>query len=243
MPAYRRWKQCGGISVSDLPGAIWVPNNGAVTLADGDTTVDDWTAQYGSLPFTTHLLDAPAATNRPAWLAGAGVDGRNRIRFDGVDNVLVVALTKGSAWDQLEWGFAGELNADGATGDRALGYGPLAAGPRLDESSTANTLRTSSGSGGVAVNFTTTALATAHYSMDWQTGSQNGRINGTISGTGAPAALSRADGQLFAVGAFSDGTIASNLDIDAVYIMYRVLTVLERARLRAWLTAHVGYAC
>ena len=216
--------------------AIWISTSG-LTLADGDTTVDSWLAGWGGIRPT---LTAPAATNRPAYTAGAVPV----LTFDGVDNALHVQLTKGSAWSSFEVGWAGTRVAFGAISDVMLGYGipnSILMGVfdlstllvRVVGATAANTSSVSDPDG-----------IEAHWSGDNDGANGNNfRKNGTVeANAGAGALTSRADGNRFCIGGNTYGSLNyGNLTVRAAYAGPS-LSADQRTYLRALLTYYTGVA-
>ena len=219
-------------SALQLPNtAIWISTSG-LTLADGDTTVDSWLAGWGGIRPT---LTAPAATNRPAYTAGAVPT----LTFDGTDNVLRGAMTKGSAWADYEWGVVGSRVAFGSGADVWLGYYvPAATVFRLADQAAA-TARASVAGGADAVSTSDPDGVTAHWSGDATGTAISFRRAGTIEAGAVGAVTSRADGKTVVMGAHYDGTAAANVVISAAYIG-PALTADQRTYLRALLTALTG---
>ena len=218
--------------------AIGVSTSG-LTTADNGTTVDQWAASLGGIACT---LEAPAATNRPAYSASGGVGARPLVTFDGTDNGLDGPLTKGSAFANCELGFVGSRVAFGVAGALAISYSATGTTPHFSlQGASAAALRFS---GGANVNTTTDPDGTtAHYSGDALTGTWNARVAGTIQNTGSASVTSRADGGGLSLG--SRVNAASQWGNFALQAWYcgPALTSDQRTHLRALLTYHTGVAC
>jgi len=227
------------------------PNGHGITLADGDTTIDVWAATYGGDPLAI-VLQALAATNRPAWSAAGGAGGRPQAVFDGSDNGLVdAAITKGSTWGQAELGYVGNVHTTGTGVDQIIGYG-TGASIRFSITSSATANRcdmTTTGAGGVTSICTTAESATKrHWSLDTfdvlSGAAQIARVAGTIEdGPDVTAYAAYADGSAFWIGARSDAAAAAGVNIQAWYLSTTVLTADQRTHIRALLTYLTTVAC
>lgn len=224
-----------------LPETAIGVSTAGLTLADGDTTVDDWAATLGGISTSP---DAPASTNRPAYSATGGTGSRPLVTFDGTDNVLDDAITKGSAWADYEYGIVGSRVAFGTAGDRWLAYMSSATTLRFGlADNNALTFRNSISGG---VNLTSASDpdgVVAHYSGDAASGGTvNVRVGGAVDATTSSTVTSRADGDQIRLGGNGDGTNAGNIAIQAWY-MGPLLTADQRTELRALLSYHTGVSC
>lgn len=215
--------------------AIGVSTQG-ITPADGDTTVQAWAAALGGISCT---LVADAATNRPAYSATGGAGSRPLVAFDGVDNVLKGAITKGAAFATYELGIVAKQLASGAAGDIAIGYYvPLTMVFSVQEQTGGKYRMTVVGGANVS---TTTDPQTAmiHASGDAASGTINARINGTVEGTSSGTVTSRADGNTLCLGGNFSNAAASQFECQAWHCGPS-LTADQRTHLRALLTYHTG---
>jgi hypothetical protein len=215
-----------------------------LTLADANTTVDQWAATYGGDPVGL-VLAAPAATNRPVWTAAGGAGGRGILEFDGSDNVLRdAAVTKGSVWTEVELGYVGHVVASGSGVDVVIGYSTLM---RIESGAASGVAQaTTGGTGGATSTYTTSEGTTdRHWSFDWVMGTpqQNVRVAGVVEDTDGGSTASKTDGLYVSVGATDAGGAASRVNVQAGYISTRKLTADERLHLRALLSFLTGVAC
>lgn len=222
-------------------GHTWLqaPGGNGITLADGDTTVQQWAATYGGNPLAV-VLAAPLSTNRPAWNASGGAGGRPMVVFDGATDGLVdAAVTRGGTWGSFEIGYGGGVHTTGTGVDQLIGYGATAS-VRFSITSSATASRcdmTTTGTGGVTSIMLTAESATMrHWSMDWDGSTQHGRLAGAIEDTDAATPSAYADGSPFWIGARSDQAANTGCNIQFWYISTRILTAGERTYLRALAT-------
>lgn len=234
------WTFSQAESAAMLPNtAIGVSVSG-LTLADGDTTVDSWEALYGGISTT---LSAPNPTNRPAYSAAGGTGGRPIVQFDGLDNVLrVIAFTKGSAFDDYEYGVVARQTADGDTGDRVIVYSKgLTSRFQINEKTIG--WRVSVAGGANVEPATDPSLAIIHFSGDAHTdGTINCRVGGTVVATASSTVTSRPDGETLSIGALPGGSVAGAFEVQAWYCG-PALTEDQRTYLRALLTHYTGVDC
>lgn len=228
------------LDATDLAGvAVWVSQSG-VTQAAG--TASAWASEYGSISCT---MTAPVGTSEPAYNATGGAGSRPLLTFDGTDDVLYGAFTKGSDFTSVEGGFVGSRVAFGATGDQVCGYALSTAAPVLMmQDATAATFRVVTAAAGNAVSTSDPDGVTAHWSFDHPGGTavNNFRRAGAVEGSGASGALTtRADGGYAFIGAHPNKSAAANITCQAFYIG-PALTAGQRANLRALLTNGTGVA-
>lgn len=218
--------------------AIGVSTAG-LTLADSDTTVQSWAASLGAIACT---LAAPGSANRPAYSAAGGTGGRPLVTTDGVDDVLIGSITKGSAWDNYETGIVGSRVAFGVSGDSWLSYfNSVSVRFGLQDNSLA--AGRWSVVGGLNLAYTTDPDGVvAHYSGDAAAGTMNARVGGAVEATSAATVTSRADGGDVYLGGRVSGANAANIAVQAWYVG-PALTSTQRDHLRALLTYHTGVAC
>lgn len=219
------------LHATDLAGvAVWVSQTG-VTQAAG--TASAWASAYGSVSAT---LTAPAGANEPAYNATGGTGSRPLLTFDGTDDIMTGAVTKGSAWDTYETGFVGGRVATSATGDQILGYANTGATRFAITDRTAATIRWAV-TLGANQDFTTDPDGVyKHFSGESAGGTQSNRVGGTIEVTGAATTTSRADGGDFSLGS---ATLCASFYLQACYVG-PALTAGQRANLRALLTNATG---
>lgn len=226
--------------------AIWAnPDNSTMTLADSDTTVDQWASGWGGVSST---LTAPASNHRPGYSTG-GVSGRPILTFDGTDDFLRGSFTKGSAFTTHEIGIVGERVSFGILSDYWFGYWVPNGGVFFLSDQDASRWRfTSGGAANVAPSTTYDPDGVlAHYSGDAAPGDLNARVNGVSVATSAASPVSRADGNTVVMGASQVstvgpyGTVASNIIVHAAYLG-PALSADQRTHLRALLTYLTGVA-
>ena len=205
-----------------------------VTLVGSD--VDEWASSLGGISVT---LTAPSASQRPAYSATGGPGSRPLITGDGTDDVLTGTLTKGSAFDDYEWGGVARLVAHVSAGDRWVAYG-VGSVSRFHISERAGGTYRITVSGGANVEpllDSTTALL--HWSGDATPSTINARRTGVVEATASATVTSRSDGETLSVFADGAGTNASNSELMAFYCG-PILTSDQRTHLRALLTYHTG---
>jgi hypothetical protein len=220
--------------------AIGVSTSG-LTLADGDTTVDQWAAAYGGKKAEV-VLSAPAATNRPAYSATGGPGSRPMVTGDGVDNVLRdTTATFGGTWAAFQADFVGLIAAAGAAGDRLILYGGTTGLFSMSESATqrlfGNTTSASISSTG------TTAFTTTHRqgTFDWDGANQSVRVNnGAAEDTDASTHVAYADGSSVAIFGGTGGTNACNASCLGWALTRGSLTSGQKADLRAFFSNKCG---
>lgn len=225
--------------------AIWAnPLSGnGITETGGEVTA--WQSRWGGV---SCLLQPPAATHRPAY-ATDGVSGRATLTFDGVDDFLRGAFTKGSAFDDHEFGVVGERISFAALGNQWFGYWvPNSVMFSLNDQDASRFRFTSTGAASVTPSATYNPTGVlAHYSADATTGTLNARVGGVVAATAAASPISRADGNTVIMGASQTatvgpwGTVPANVKIHAAY-MGPYLTANQRLHVRALLTYLTGVA-
>lgn len=226
-----------GASAAVLPAtAVWLTTEG-LTLADSDTTANAWASSRGGVAAT---LTAPAATNRPAYTAGAVPV----LTFDGSDNVLYGAVTKGSAWDTYEWGVVGQRIAWGSTSDMWVAYYNAASHRFSIQDSTTDALFRASIAGGANINGTSDPDGLlAHYAVSCTAAPAiEVMVNGATEASSGAAVTSRPDGGTVSVGGSPVGTLYGSTALRAVYAG-PALSTDQRTYLRALLTAATGVSC
>jgi hypothetical protein len=210
--------------------AIWISQQG-VTQAG---TVSAWASYLGGVSST---LTQGTGAAQPAYNASGGVGGLPLITFDGTDDVLTAAITKGSAWSSYEWGIVGQRVAFGTAGDVWAGYGTAAGVMRFSLQDQTAALFRGTVIGGANVSGTTDPDAfPAHYSCGAGGGLITVRVGGVIEGGPTAATVtSRADGENVCLGASPTGATAANVAMQAAYIGPE-LTADQRTYLRGALT-------
>ncbi len=237
-----------GAAAARLPTVGIGVSTMGLTLADTNTTVDQWAATLGGQIALMGPLIAPASTDRPAYNATGGAGSRPLVTFNGVeDHLIKSAVTKGSVWTGCEMGVVGTLLVSGSTNDLMISQGAAAGARRwLAESATAGRMKVTMDNAAdtlVAANSTTVETTTGHWSVDWTVGADaNIRVAGAIEGAIANDRVSYADGAPQTIGGRTGGA-GANVAIQAWYYSTRQLTAAERTYLRALLTFHTGVAC
>lgn len=214
--------------------AIGVSTAG-IGLISGD--VQTWSGTLGGVPVT---LAADEPTNRPAFDATGGVGGRPQVTFDGIDDCLHGILTKGSAWNDYEWGVIKFQTAPTAAGATTIAYtAGTVARFRLTERSDGTYRVTVAGGANVEPVIASTAMQ--HWSGDAASGGTiNARLNGTVEATTASTVTSRPDGNSLSLGAVVNVAPAA-FHCQAWYCG-PLLTATQRTHLRALLSYHTGVA-
>lgn len=218
-----------------FPGTTIGVSTQGVGLAGSD--VQTWSGTLGGVPVT---LAADAPTNRPAYDGSGGVGGRPRITFDGIDDCLHGILTKGSAWDDYEWGVVKHQTAATAAGATTLAYtAGTVARFRLTEQSSGNYRVTVAGGANVEPGIASTAMQ--HWSGDAAVGGTiNARLAGNVEATTSSTVTSRPDGNSLSLGAVINVAPAA-FHCQAWYCG-PLLTATQRTHLRALLAYHTGVA-
>lgn len=223
-----------------LPATTIGVSSVGVTLVGAE--VDEWDSSLGGIATT---LTAPSASQRPLYSPTGGPGSRPLITGDGVTDALLGPLTKGSAFDDYEWGGVARLVTVGAAGDRVVCYGVgVVSRFHLNERN-AGTYRITVSGGANVEPLLDSTTALRHWSGDAEptTSTINMRRDGVVEATAAPATVtSRPDGETLSLFADGAGTTNSNSELMAFYCG-PYLTPDQRTHLRALLTYHTGVAC
>jgi len=222
--------------------AIGITTTG-LTLADGDTTVDQWAAAYGGKKAEVVIV-APAATNRPAYSATGGPGSRPMVTSDGTDNVLRdTACTFGGTWAAFSLDYVGYIVAAGSAGDRFQLYGTSSGFFSMSESATqrlfGNTTSASVSSTG------TTAFTTSHRqgTFYWDGANQTLHVNnGAAEDTDASVHAAYADGSTYSMFGTPAAANCINANCLGWAITRGTLTAGQKADLRAFFQNKTGVA-
>jgi hypothetical protein len=90
--------------------SVWVSQQGVTQSG----SVSSWASYLGG---RSNTVSQAVGGQQPIYSASGGVGGRPLITFDGTDDVLEGAFSKGSAWTSHEGGCVGSRVAVGAVGD------------------------------------------------------------------------------------------------------------------------------
>lgn len=221
-----------------LPTTAIGISTAGLTLADSNTTIDQWASSLGGLSQT---LTAPAAADRPAYSATGGTGSRPLATFDGSSDVLRGTLTKGSAFTTIEFGFVGGVLTV-VNNDALLAWQNTNTRLIMITGATARAFVMSTGS----FDGTVGALSSTrrHHSIDaaGSGGASNYRVGGTIQNSSTTVAASIPDASTCALAALVTASSFANIDCQAWYFGAR-LTADQRTHLRALLTYHTGVSC
>jgi hypothetical protein len=221
-------------------GAIGLSTSG-LTLADSNTTIDQWAAVHGGQKANV-VLAAPAATNRPAYSASGGPGGRPAGVFDGVDNVLRDAAVDafGGTWGGMELHAVGFLAGAETGADVIMRYQGTQSFT-LNVTTTPQARGTSGGAGGASSTGTTTITATSRQiTFDWNGSSQSIRVNNSAEDTDAATPAAYSDAGSVALGASVSGTTATAGTWVGWAVNRGALSASQRADLRAFFQNKLG---
>jgi hypothetical protein len=221
-----------------LPNTAIGVSTAGLTLADANTTVNQWAATLGGVSCT---LAAGASTNRPAYNATGGVGSRPLVTFDGADDRLNGTFTKGSALTSRRAGVVGQRVAFGTGGDVWIGYSvsnSMVFGIRDHNAAAFQGVEAS-----VATSASTTDPdgANGHYWLANDGSSQTLGVGGTTEDTDTATPTTRADGNLVVLGGGMLGAHA-NIAIQAWHFGPN-LNSEQVTHLRALLSYHTGVSC
>jgi hypothetical protein len=223
---------------TDLPDTAIGIGTAGLTLADSDTTVQQWDATMGGMSAAVSL-SAPASGNRPAYSATGGPSSKPMVTFDGSNDTLrSAAVTMGGTFSAFCIDVVGKLNGAETASDRIMIYGALF-GLTCDATPNARGFTTTA----VVLSTGTTAITTTHRQMtfEWDGTSQYVRLNnGSAEDTDASTHSAYADGQTLALGASPTGTLATNLDALGWAFTRGTLTSTQKANLSALLQFHTA---
>ena len=219
-----------------LPNTAIGVSTAGLTLADSDTTVDQWDASLGGVSAT---LSALTAANRPAYSTG-GVGARPLATFDGSTDYLVGTITKGSSFTTIEMGVVGQLGSNSGMA-YALNFGTGSNWIRRQDVSPNKIQVRTLASATFATSTSDVNSTPLHFSADSQ-GANNVRAGGTVEASTASGVTAQGDGSTLALGAFAAGTTPCAMSAQAWYVG-PALTADQRTHLRALLTYHTGVAC
>jgi hypothetical protein len=223
---------------TDLPDSAIGIGTAGLTLADSDTTVQQWDATLGGKSAAVSL-SAPASGNRPAYSATGGPSSKPMVTFDGTNDTLrSTAVTMGGTFSAFQLDVVGKLNGAETASDRLLIYGALF-GLTCDATPNARGFTTTA----AIISTGTTAITGTHrqITFEWDGTSQYIRLNnGAAEDTDASTHAAYADGQSLALGASATGTLATNLDCLGWSFTRGTLTATQKANLSALLQYHTG---
>lgn len=215
--------------------AIGISTVGVTTVS---SAVDQWDSSLGGISVT---LTAPSASQRPAYSATGGPGGRPLVTGDGIDDALTGTLTKGSAFDNYEWGGVCRLVAAITAGRRVVSYGVGAVTRFHLNERNAGTYRITVSGGANVEPLLDSTTSLLHWSGDATPSTINARRTGVVEATASATVTSRPDGETLSL--FADGAGGNNSNSELMaYYCGPILTTDQRTHLRALLTYHTGIA-
>lgn len=226
--------------------AVGVAVDGVQAENDGDPPFDgppfltSWASQFGGLSAT---LVPPTSPRRPVFDAFGGVDGRPVVKFDGIDDTIGGAVSKGSTWLETEIGVVVRPEYT-ASGNRVASFGNTGNRHELYMAFAGNmgSIRTS----GTASNLA--ALGAYSDAPRYWSSSSDGvaahvaRKNGTTVGSTTVTATAVPDGSPFFLGSHFNTSFYGKLEVHA-WVVGELLTDDQREYLRALLTHYTGVDC